>query len=239
MFLTPFVSQDSSNENDGMFTISRQQGSDFAKQLANDFNPLHDIDAKRFVVPGDLLFAWVLMQQGLSATMSFDFNGMLASDTGFQLHVLDDTHLLLKSAGKDCINVERRGVCSEDKNLIESIIRAYVKFSGETFPHLLVPLMQQQQLMINPARPMVMYQSMKIELHDFNFTQPTLEIAAQEITMNGKRADVHLHFNVIAAGKIVGQGQKSLLLSGLRPFDEQEMLQLINAYEAHKESYRV
>ena len=46
-------------------TFTRQQGSDFAKQVADDFNPLHNIDAKRFCVPGALLFSIVIAKSGL------------------------------------------------------------------------------------------------------------------------------------------------------------------------------
>ncbi len=38
-------------------------------------------------------------------------------------------------------------------------------FSGHTFPDILVKLMADNSVMINPARPMVMYQSMSIDLH--------------------------------------------------------------------------
>ena len=39
-------------------SFTRQQASDFAKKVGDDFNPIHDVTAKRFCVPGDLLFAW-------------------------------------------------------------------------------------------------------------------------------------------------------------------------------------
>ena len=34
-------------------SFTRQQASDFAKSVAGDFNTLHDIDSKRFCVPGE------------------------------------------------------------------------------------------------------------------------------------------------------------------------------------------
>ena len=46
-------------------SFTRQQGSNFAKQVADDFNPLHNIDAKRFCVPGDLLFSIIIAKSGL------------------------------------------------------------------------------------------------------------------------------------------------------------------------------
>ena len=48
------------SEPNGRVCFTREQGSNFAKQMANDFNPLHDADAKRFCIPGDLLFAVIL-----------------------------------------------------------------------------------------------------------------------------------------------------------------------------------
>ena len=58
-------------------SFSRLQASDFAKQIADEFNPLHDADAKRFCVPGDLLFSLVLEKSGLSQDMGFTFLGMV------------------------------------------------------------------------------------------------------------------------------------------------------------------
>ena len=61
---------------EGVQTISytRRQASTFAKLEAGDFNPLHDEDAKRFVVPGDLLFATLLSRVGLSAKLMVQFH---------------------------------------------------------------------------------------------------------------------------------------------------------------------
>ena len=58
-------------------SFTRQQGSDFAKKVADDFNPLHNIEAKRFCVPGDLLFSVIIAKSGLNKEMSFNFSGMV------------------------------------------------------------------------------------------------------------------------------------------------------------------
>ena len=52
MFLEKF-----SCELNNTIVVSAEQGSDFAKNISNDFNPIHDPLNKRFCVPGDLLFA--------------------------------------------------------------------------------------------------------------------------------------------------------------------------------------
>ncbi len=232
MLLASFI-----DNTDGAFRVSRQQGSDFAKQLANDFNPLHDVEAKRFVVPGDLLFSLVLQQKGISQDMKFAFSGMVSADTDFTITETEGTHLLVESKGKECTKIERTGDVLTDASLIEAITKEYVKFSGETFPHLLVPLMKSKEVMINPARPMVMYQSMAIHLDELVFENPTLELAKQDIEVDGKRGDVRIHFNLMAGGKVVGRGEKHLLLSGLRPFEGAVMDELIENYEAGKKDY--
>ena len=70
--LTPYYQQRAE-----FVTITREQGSQFAKKVADDFNPLHDADAKKFCVPGDLLFSLVLSRYGVSENMYFKFEGMI------------------------------------------------------------------------------------------------------------------------------------------------------------------
>ena len=73
MFLEKFCTR-----SNGKVSFTRHQASSFAKQIANDFNPLHDEDAKRFCVPGDLLFSLALAKSGLSQQMTFTFSGMVS-----------------------------------------------------------------------------------------------------------------------------------------------------------------
>ena len=85
---------------------------------------------------------------------------------------------------------------------------------------------------------MVMYQSMVIELHETAFNNPTIELAKQEINVDGKRGDVSIHFNIMADGKIVGCGEKNFLLSGLRAYEAEVMDNLVTNYEATKAAYQ-
>ncbi len=121
----------------------------------------------------------------------------------------------------------------------ESIAKQYVKFSGETFPDILVPLMQQKQLMINPARPMVMYQSMAIHLDELKFELPSLKMSNQHIDVDGKRGSVCIHFNLLANDKIVGRGEKQFLLSGLRAYEPEVMNKLVTDYQEKKASFQL
>ncbi|MBN2865328.1 MAG: DUF3581 domain-containing protein [Thiotrichales bacterium] len=234
MYLNPFHQTEN-----GFVSIQPEQASRFAKEVAQDFNPLHNPDSKRFCVPGDLLFALVLSKTGLSSKMVFNYTGMVGkdvllnfpTDAGSEFNITDNQN-------KKYLDVTREGETSTDLAMIESFTRAYVAFSGHSFPHILVPLMQEHNVMINPERPMVIYESMAFEFDRLDLQAPTLEFANSELAVNGKRGTVTLHFNVIDNSKIVGKGCKTMVLSGLREFHGEQVQGLVDAYEATKASYQ-
>jgi hypothetical protein len=215
--------------------VSRQQASDFAKNIADDFNPIHDVEAKRFCVPGDLLFAIMLAKYGLSHKMSFTFSGMVTDDVSLLVPDVNDGHISIASeAGKEYLTVDRSSNVSVDQELINRFIRSYVEFSGHNFPHILVPLMAEQDVMINPDRPLVMYQGMSFELDRLNLVDPKLELVCANLEVVKKRGNVLLEFCLREAGKVVGRGEKMMVLSGLRPFEQDKIDQLVNDYVLRK-----
>jgi len=220
-------------------TITPQQASRFAKEVAQDFNPLHDPESKRFCVPGDLLFALVLANQGLSQKMVFNYTGMVGE--GVLLNVPNDSANEFKvtdNNDKEYLNVSREGDTTKDMELIEAFTRAYVAFSGHSFPHILVPLMKDNNVMINPARPMVIYESMAFQFDRLDLTNPILELVSSSLKVDGKRGTVSLNFHVMENGEEVGTGMKSMVLSGLREYDEDKVNALVNLYEETKSNYQ-
>ena len=227
------------SQNDNGVRISSEQASHFAKHVADDFNPLHDPDAKRFCVPGDLLFALVLGKYGLSRQMQFVFSGMVGSDVMLQFPPSDAPELIIRdSDNREYLQVERSGETSRDPQLIENLTCRYVKFSGQTFPHILVPLMREQGVMINPDRPLVIYENMSIDLDRLDITDPMLELAEASLEVTGKRGNVQLRFNLTEGGVSVGRGHKKMVLSGLRSFDQGEIKKLIDLYAKRRQEYR-
>ncbi|MEH6551949.1 MAG: DUF3581 domain-containing protein [Pseudomonadales bacterium] len=234
MFLDPFY-----RELDGFTRIDAQQASDFAKGISDDFNPIHDPDSRRFCVPGDLLFAIVLTKYGLSQHMSFRFSGMVGSNTPLAFPVTDTSHLeIVNDKNKDCLDIEKSGSVSTRPELIEAMIRNYVVFSGHNFPGILVPLMAEHDVMINPARPLVIYEGMSFNLDHLDFDKPELELSTSSLQVNGKRGDAQLHFNIIADGQTVGTGCKKLVLSGLRPYEEDAVQDMCEQYRSFKTNYK-
>ncbi|MET0065991.1 MAG: DUF3581 family protein [Candidatus Thiodiazotropha sp.] len=219
--------------------FSRDQASHFAKQVANDFNPLHNPDSKMFCVPGDLLFAVALNRLGLSESMRFTFSGMV-SDNALIFPTDDVQEVRITDAdGKEYLSVHRTGDVTHDTQLIKDLVCRYVTFSGQTFPHLLVPLMAERGVMINPGRPLIMYQSMAIHLDHLTIEKPNLEYRGASLDVQGKKGMVQLDFRILDGDQEVGHGSKHMALRGLQAYQEQAMQQIVDDYNGYKKAYAV
>lgn len=219
-------------------SFTRQQGSDFAKQVADDFNPLHNIDAKRFCVPGDLLFSIIIAKSGLHKNMTFDFSGMVSDNVNLTFpQKIDDSFDIKDDKDKTCLSVHVSGDKTHNSTLINALTKAYVDFSGHTFPDILIKLMSENSVMINPARPMVMYQSMSIDLHTFDAESVTLKLAKTSLSIDGKRGDAWLEFDLLSNGNVIGHGKKHMLLSGLRSYEQESIDAMVKQYSESKRSY--
>lgn len=220
-------------------SFTRQQGSSFAKQVADDFNPLHNIEAKRFCVPGDLLFSIIIAKSGLHKKMTFDFSGMVSDNVTLTFPQKIESHYDIKDdKDKTCLSVSTSGEATHNPVLINALTKAYVDFSGHTFPDILVKLMSENSVMINPARPMVMYQSMSIDLHTLDAESVTLKLAKTSLTIDGKRGDAWLEFDLLSNDEVIGHGKKHMLLSGLRSYEQEAIDAMVNQYRESKANYQ-
>ena len=193
--------QDYYLEQNNRTSISRQQASDFAKNVANDFNPIHDPDNKRFCVPGDLLFALGIHRYGLSQQMRFIFSGLVGNGVMLNFPQADQPSISITGDNnKIYLSIEKSGDTSHDKKLVQRLICNYVTFSGQTFPHILIPLMAEKGVMINPERPLIIYESMEIDLLRLDIHEP--ELVSQRFQSGCKRK--------------TGQGKPELLDKGCR-----------------------
>ncbi|MBT8434725.1 MAG: DUF3581 domain-containing protein [Gammaproteobacteria bacterium] len=219
-------------------SFSRKQSSDFAKSVAGDFNPIHDIDSKRFCVPGDLLFSIIVHHYGLRQTMGISFSGMVGDDTTLILPEVDAREIsIYDEHDKKYLDISTNGEHSHNPALIESLTRNYVKSSGETFPLVLVPLMKQNNVMINPERPLVIYDHMRISLERLDIDSVNLSLSDNIFRLYGKRGDVALNYDLSCNGELVGKGQKKMVLSGLREYDQASIDELVATYSGRKSRY--
>lgn len=226
MFLDEFHSLEG-----GQIRISAEQASRFAKGVAGDYNPIHNPDARRFCVPGDLLFALVLEYFGLSQRMSFRFLNMVGEGKALGFREGADGHItVVDDDGKCYLEVERSGELTRDEAVVEAFTRCYVAFSGKNFPHYLKPLMEEKGVMFNPRRPLVIYDSMGFSLDRLDGLDPGLELTDSSLEVAGNRGDVLLEFRINAEGEIVGRGSKKLVVSGLREYDPVAMDAIVEEF---------
>lgn len=230
MYLAPYFSS-----NDKAFQFTRQQASYFAKKVAGDFNPIHDEDNKRFCVPGDLLFAVLLQKEGISQRMSFKFSGMVSE--GIELHIenkCDKESAVVDQNGKEYLHMNREGTTCHNPDFIEHVVTSYVQFSAMNFPHIMVPLMEEKQMMINCDRPLVIYESMEVEFDRLDLTHPEVEYTGSNFEVNGKRGVVTMNFNFKEDGVVIGKGLKRLVVSGLKPYCSDAVDDLVDQFNQRK-----
>ncbi|PKF60393.1 DUF3581 domain-containing protein [Psychromonas sp. psych-6C06] len=234
MLLTPFYTT-----KDNLISVSATQASDFAKLQCFDFNPIHDPDNKRFCVPGDLLFSLALHTYGVSESMSFTFTNMVGADMALNFPETDENSIVITNAqGKSVLEIERKGKINRDSHFVESLIKNYGQFSGQNFPTLLMPLMKEHDVMFNPNRPLVMYNSMSFEFESVDFEQSMrLELADSTLEVEPKRANSYLHFDIFDGDKLSGKGIKKLVIAGLKPYDEEVITEFVKGYEARRDAF--
>lgn len=219
-------------------SFTRVQASNFAKTVAGDFNSIHDVDSKRFCVPGDLLFSVIIHHYGLRQTMGFSFSGMVGDDVTLILPKVNAREISIYDENdKKYLDVSTNGKQSHNNQLIDSLTRNYVEFSGHTFPHVLVPLMKENNVMINTERPLVIYDHMRISLDTLDIESVDLNLTEKVFRLYGKRGDVALNFDLCCNGNTIGKGQKKMVLSGLREYDQDKIDELIQVYSDRKQHY--
>jgi hypothetical protein len=171
--------------------------------------------------------------------MTFDFSGMVNDNITLMFPGnIDESFDIKDDAGKSYLSVKAEGSKTDNVQLINALTRAYVDFSGHTFPGILVKLMAENNVMINPVRPMVMYQSMSIDLFTLGVENISLDLAETSLSIDGKRGDAWLEFNLLSDGKLVGKGKKHMLLSGLREYQQESIDAMVLQYTQSKAEYQ-
>jgi hypothetical protein len=227
-------------KSDNVIRVSAEQASRFAKTQCHDFNPIHDPENKRFCVPGDLLFSIALNEYGVSESMSFTFTNMIGDNVGVCFPEDKGYHIVITNEnGRSVLEINRQGSTSHDPDLIDSLIKNYVVFSGQNFPTLLMPLMKKHNVMFNPARPLVMYNSMSFEFDTLSLDNPVnVKFADSYFEVKPKRADNFLHFDIADGEKVIGRGIKKLVVAGLKPYDHETITAFSDNYEARRSAFK-
>ena len=220
------------------FSFSKRQASEFAKGIAHDFNPLHDEDSSRFCVPGDLLFSKILLSEGLYEQMHVSFTGMVSADTPLEIRTNELGHKSIYDLdGKLYLDIEYHGACTHNASLINVLLQSYVAFSGESFLESFVPLMSSHDVMVHPAKPLIIYDSMMLTMDHLNLRAPTLVVAEPSLELDGKRGKATFRFIYQDQGKEVGRGEKTMVLSGVRPYRAEDMDNMVAEYLKRRQAF--
>ena len=162
--------------------------------------------------------------------VSDDVTLMLAEVNAREISIYDEND-------KKYLDVSSNGALSRNQDLIGSLTRNYVEFSGHTFPHVLVPLMQENNVMMNPERPLVIYDHMRISLDTLDIDSIDVTLSNSTFRLYGKRGDVALNYDLCCNGERVGKGQKKMVVSGLREYEQVRIDEMIATYSEHKSRY--
>jgi hypothetical protein len=202
--------------------VSAQQGSGFAKDIAGDHNPIHDVDAPRFCVPGDLLFALIVDHYGLARHMTLTFRGMLRADTPLRFPTAPEAAFsIADAAGRDYVGVELGPRMPAPPAVQRGVIEAYVACSGQTFPDLLQPLLE-------------VYDSMALAFDRPLTAPPSLSLTQTHLEVSGKRGDARFDFDILEDGQQIGRCWKKMVVSGLRAYSSADMGAVVARYQARR-----
>jgi len=97
--------------------------------------------------------------------------------------------------------------------------------------------MKENNVMINTERPLIIYDHMRISLDTLDIDSVELSLNDSIFRLYGKRGDVALNYDLCCNGEQVGKGQKKMVLSGLREYEQTRIDELTELYNAHKSRY--
>ena len=92
-------------------------------------------------------------------------------------------------------------------------------------------------MMINPSRPLIIYQSMTLQLITLEFSAPSLFLSKIELNISEKRGNAYLFFDIFDGAKVIGKGKKHLILSGLKPFEKNKVDEMVRKYNELKKMH--
>lgn len=234
------------------------RASRFAKGVAGDFNPLHDPGDRRFCVPGDLLFAVLLQHYGLHRETSCAFSAMVGAEATLslppprpaegraggcaaggpgRLHVTDER-------GREVLGFYAAGGRVGSERFVAALMLEYVRFSGRTFPEILMPLMRERGVTVNPDRPLIIYKDMAIRMDagagPAPDSVPVLEHGEHRLAVNGRKGAASLRFAIVDAvdgNRRLGEGEKNFVLGGLREHDDETVEGIVAEYMSRRAAW--
>ncbi|MBK6511568.1 MAG: DUF3581 family protein, partial [Haliea sp.] len=147
---TMIIDQFYSEPNRRVFLTARAEGGNFAEQMANDFNPLHDADAKRSASPATCCLPSSLQITASASTAVHFPNGNCRRGTGITGALGWVTHPTIPTGAVSTGQTRGRPDAHAD-SLIRNLTQATINFLARPSPQILVPLLAEQRVTIHRA----------------------------------------------------------------------------------------
>lgn len=218
---------------DGKYLVSEKDGSNFAKEVCLDYNPIHDEGNLDFAVPGDLLLSLFVWQNGLPCDGSVAFKKPVKGDLELKID-LDG----ISNSGTDEELVILKNLSSiylTSIKFYKDFMAEYCLLSGSLFPEKLGEVFSDSGLMPGVEKPLVMYSGVDFDLNmdKFSLYDCDLSLNLGEINYKVLRKNmmkIGVGVDVLIDDENVGSLTKNLVCFETVPFSEAGLSELVTRY---------
>ena len=208
--------------------ISNNNVSKFAKEICNDFNPIHSNKKSKPIVPGDLFVVLFLLSNGLYKRTIIEFKKI---SYPIQKFIITKSSIL-NSKNESVVNFTLKDDIVADSNSIflSGFLREFCKISGTIFAQELEPIFIKYRKMPNPQKPRMLYEStqinldkeiinLKVDFVQIKFLEPNVIILENQATVN-------FQILVLQSGRTIGLITKTLFCTNLEEYTQEKYEEL-------------
>lgn len=204
---------------DGEIHFNDLKASQFAKNVSNDQNPIHDHDNKNYCIPGDLIFSMCADVLGLGSETDLYLHHPIGKNSSILIKEAKDGFYLGRDQSGIKIFTYRKNGETTDICDTGNFLNCFARVTETLFEDAIHPQLKQKGLMINPSSPSVVLTSISIRKSENS--KPVHKIKPDEsvATGNVKRAKVTAKYTMNDLyDNSIGEARKTLFISGLREY---------------------
>jgi len=217
-------------ENGGVYFIDKESGSNFAKDICKDLNPIHNVESKKFIMLGDFLFALYVNEYGFPKNREVIFKNPI------KINSLENSGLEVIVSKEGIFVGNQKKVESSVEDFLffdESLLLQYCEISGSLFPDKLWGVFESSGLMPNFKRGIVMYTGVNF---GFNFNLDSLygdielDLDNVDYEIVSNRLFLKANVKVDLNGENVGSICKNLVCLGCVDYNKEKFDFLVENY---------
>lgn len=212
----------------------------YARNVAKDFNPIHSHLAKKYCVPGDLIFALITEMHGAHNYMRVDFLNRVGAECKLFFDTKRIALALLDVDKKLYAELATAGDKSVCPKRLKTVSNVVVSCTSGYFPYKLIDNLREENVMLSIRRSMVMLKSIEVELRNIHSASSLVaKYQSSGLELSGKRGEVKVYFQLFDDDGIsVGFVTKTVLIIGIEKFNDKASKQYLDDYEGIVQSPR-